>query len=222
MRKKYSGAELVKLRCLYGAITEMDSDFNGREIKYYTKSISTYTGLSVDWIPQGLKIFIELGIIKVEMERINGQYKGKRLVFTPEKMGIIPQETVTGKTVTGKTVNGYSGTSEDIPLLEHSNVKEESIKQIVERVLAYLNQKTGKKFRTTTRGYYDKIKARLKHYTEAELIQVIDNMYSAWFHNTKMKPYLTPVTLFRSDEKVDVYLNQGEKKYIPPEERRND
>ena len=61
LRKQYKKNELVKMRCLYDTITEIDSDFNGQEIKYYTKTIHSYSGLSKDWIPQGLKKLEELG-----------------------------------------------------------------------------------------------------------------------------------------------------------------
>lgn len=125
IRKKYNKSENAKLRNLYLTITELDSDFNGKDIKYYTKTISKYSGLSVDWIPQGLKVFQDMGIIQMTEERLKGKYKGKLLTFTPENLKETPQKTVTGKTGTGKSVNGKNDTSEDILLLEDIPLLEE-------------------------------------------------------------------------------------------------
>lgn len=95
----------------------MDSDFNSRDIKKYTKSISTYSGLSKEFIPQGLKKLKELGIIEIIADKENGKFKGKRIVFTPEKIQEIEtkntQKTVDGKTVNGELVGGKLESSED-------------------------------------------------------------------------------------------------------------
>lgn len=128
LRKHYSGSELVKLRCLYGAITEADSDFNSQDIKYYTKTIHSYSGLSKEWIPKGLKILQdEINIIKIVEERENGKFKGKRLIFTPENVAEMPRKTVPGKPVNGESLNGKNDTSEDSLFSEDSNYKEDSI-----------------------------------------------------------------------------------------------
>jgi len=123
LRKEYSGAELSKLRCLYGTITEMDSDFNGREIKFYTKSINTYSGLSKEWIPKGLKILEELNIIKIFEMRINGKFQGKHIVFTPEKLEELPRMPNAGKPVIVGLLTGFSEPSEDSPIKKIVNDK---------------------------------------------------------------------------------------------------
>jgi len=127
LRAKYKKSELVKLRCLYGAITEMDSDFNSKDIKYYTKTISTYSGLSLEWIPKGLKKFEDLGMIKIIENRENGKFKGKELIFTPENVKEVPRKTVPGKTVNGKPFAGKTEPSEDSSSLEDSFLNEDSI-----------------------------------------------------------------------------------------------
>ena len=127
LRKKYSGSELVKLRCLYGAITEMDSDFNGTDIKFYTKTIFRYTGLSKEWIPTGLKVFENMKALEIKEERYSGKFKGKRLIFTPDNVEEIPLKTVTEKTDNGKTDNGKVDTSEDISLSEDISYKKKEV-----------------------------------------------------------------------------------------------
>ena len=93
LRCQYEGKEHDKLRNLYLTLTEIYSDFNGRDIKYYTQTIAKYSSLSKDWIPKGLKIFEKLKVIQLVEERSKGKFKGKRLIFTPEN--IIPDKTIT-------------------------------------------------------------------------------------------------------------------------------
>ncbi|NIP29004.1 MAG: hypothetical protein GTO02_00025, partial [Candidatus Dadabacteria bacterium] len=121
IRKQYKKSELAKLRNLYLTITEMDSDFNGQDIRFYTKTINTYSGLSKDWIPSGLKILQDMKVIEIKEERIKGKFKGKKLVFTPDNIQEIPRKTVTGKPVNGKSILGLFDTSEDSTYLEDSN-----------------------------------------------------------------------------------------------------
>lgn len=124
-RKLFTGNELSKFRNLYGAITEMDSDFNNQDIKFYTKTISTYSGLSEDWIPKGLKKLQELKIIEIVEDRVNGKFKGKRLIFTPENIEESIVDTITQKVGNGKIANGFLESSEDISLLEDIKYKED-------------------------------------------------------------------------------------------------
>ena len=79
LRKIYKKSELVKMYCLYGTITEIDSDSDGRDIEYYTETIHIYSGLSKNWIPQGLRNLEKLGIVKIVEERVKGQFKSKKL-----------------------------------------------------------------------------------------------------------------------------------------------
>ena len=118
----YVGKELDRIRNLYLTLTEIYSDFNGQDIKYYTETIAKYSGLSKGWIPKGLKIFEQLKLIQLVEERSKGKFKGKRLIFTPENIEkeekTDDKKTVTGKasteeTITGKTIAGFLQTSED-------------------------------------------------------------------------------------------------------------
>lgn len=114
----FKGAELQKYRNLYLSLTEIDSDFNGKTIKYYTETIAKYSGLSKAWIPKGLKMFEDLKIILLVEEKDNGRFKGKSLVFTPENIDEMDAPTVKLKSSNGISVNGFLLTSEDIYLLE--------------------------------------------------------------------------------------------------------
>ena len=125
----YVGKELDRIRNLYLTLTEIYSDFNGQDIKYYTETIAKYSGLSKGWIPKGLKILEELKVIELVEERSKGKFKGKKLIFTPENIEemekftreeeidneeTIAEETITGETVTGETITGEIITGETI------------------------------------------------------------------------------------------------------------
>ncbi|WP_279117885.1 hypothetical protein [Fusobacterium varium] len=125
----YVGKELDRIRNLYLTLTEIYSDFNGQDIKYYTETIAKYSGLSKGWIPKGLKILEELKVIELVEERSKGKFKGKKLIFTPENIEemekftreeeidneeTIAEETITGETITEETVTGKTITGKTI------------------------------------------------------------------------------------------------------------
>lgn len=104
LRDVFKKLELSKMLLLYQTITEIDSDFNGKKINYYTKTISTYSGLDRAFIPKGLKKLENLNIIEISEEKDSKSRKfiKKTIIFTPEKI----DKSVNGKTVDGKTVAG--------------------------------------------------------------------------------------------------------------------
>lgn len=99
----------------------------------------------------------------------------------------------------------------------------------VEDVVSYLNKKTGKNFRATTKGTQKHIKARLNEgYTVEDFYSVIDVKCSQWLEDSKMSAYLRPETLFAPGH-FEAYLNEApqRKKPIktpvkPPEEELTD
>lgn len=131
LRKKYKGLELSRLRNLYLTLTEMSSDFMCGTFKFYTKTIETYSGLARDWIPKGLKIFQQLGIIEIhEIRQDRGRFGGKEIIFTPEKFMqkhklTVNGNPVNGKTVDGSTVNGNPAYKKKYSLLEEMSLLEE-------------------------------------------------------------------------------------------------
>jgi len=79
LRKHFSGSDLAKYRNLYLTLTEIDSDFNGKPFDHFTKTISTYSGLSRDFIPQALRVLESMGIISTEEKRDSGKFSGKSI-----------------------------------------------------------------------------------------------------------------------------------------------
>ncbi len=76
------------------------------------------------------------------------------------------------------------------------------------KIIAYLNKKTGKKYKYESKGSQRLINGRLSEgYAFEDFKQVIDIKVHEWT-GTKMEQYLRPSTLFNS-EKFEAYLNQG-------------
>lgn len=87
---------------------------------------------------------------------------------------------------------------------------EKDIKYIVEQIVDYLNEKTGKKFKSNTSNTKKHIKARLNEgYTFEDFKKVIDTKTIDWLNNKDMNKYLRPETLFGT--KFESYLNQQKK-----------
>ena len=76
-----------------------------------------------------------------------------------------------------------------------------------EEIIAYLNKKTGKKFRVGN-DVRKLINGRYKDkFTKEDFFKVIDNKCNEWLNDNKMKEYLRPQTLFGT--KFDSYLNSN-------------
>lgn len=80
----------------------------------------------------------------------------------------------------------------------------------INNILSYLNEKTGKKYKTNNQTTKKHINARITEgFTYEDFIKVIDNKCSDWIGNKDMEQYLRPSTLFGT--KFESYLNQYSK-----------
>ena len=81
-----------------------------------------------------------------------------------------------------------------------NNINNNNINIIIySRVIDYLNQKTSKSFKSTTKKTQDLIKARLREgFKEEDFKRVIDIKTAEWGKDSKMQQYLRPETLFRN------------------------
>lgn len=83
----------------------------------------------------------------------------------------------------------------------------------IKEVIDYLNEKTNKNFRATTKKTQTLIKGLLKNkYTVEDIKKVIDIKVKQWSKDKKMKIYLRPETLFGS--KFEAYLNEEPNKEV--------
>lgn len=83
----------------------------------------------------------------------------------------------------------------------------------IKEVIDYLNEKSKKNFRHTTKKTQTLIKGLLKNnYTVEDIKKVIDIKVKQWGKDKKMKIYLRPETLFGS--KFEAYLNEEPNKEV--------
>lgn len=74
-------------------------------------------------------------------------------------------------------------------------------------IVSYLNNKTGKNYKPTSKKTQSLIKARYNEgFTLSDFKQVIDNKVNDWIDNSEMNKYLRPETLFSN--KFEGYLNE--------------
>ena len=116
-----------------------------------------------------------------------------------------------------KTEEGYSENCEDnntsfSNTFSNTGNKEDIVEQSstapipYEEIVQYLNQKTGKNFKSTSKATQRHIKARFTDgFVLDDFKQVIDNKCGDWLRDRKMKEYLRPETLFGT--KFESYLN---------------
>lgn len=115
-----------------------------------------------------------------------------------------------------KSQNGSSEICEPIPDDNQMTTKknppiapQDERQADVEKVVAHLNEVTGKGFRATSDSTRKPIRARLEEgYTVDDCMAVIDVKVSQWWRDPKMKPYLRPETLFRKS-KFEGYLQES-------------
>lgn len=98
--------------------------------------------------------------------------------------------------------NTFNNTSNKKDIVEQSSTAPIPYEEIVQ----YLNQKTGKNFKSTSKATQRHIKARFTDgFVLDDFKQVIDNKCGDWLRDRKMKEYLRPETLFGA--KFESYLN---------------
>ena len=80
---------------------------------------------------------------------------------------------------------------------------------LVGLVIDYLNAKTGKRFKASSKATVRHIRARIAEgYELDDFRRVIDTKTAQWLNDSKMSAYLRPETLFGC--KFESYLNEGE------------
>jgi uncharacterized phage protein (TIGR02220 family) len=90
---------------------------------------------------------------------------------------------------------------------DKNDKNKEYLKDIYCRVVSYLNDKTGKSFKDSSKKTQSLINARLSEgFTEQDIYTVIDTKTSKWLFDVKMSEFLRPETLFGS--KFESYLNE--------------
>ena len=101
----------------------------------------------------------------------------------------------------------FETSKEELTKKKSFNEKEIKNKEIIEEIIAYLNEKANKHFSPKSKETIKFINGRLSEgYSKEDLKAVIDNRVEKWLNDEKMNEYLRPSTLFRPS-KFEAYYN---------------
>ena len=190
--------------------------------KYNAKDIANNSKESLDSIYSGLKELIATGYIS--RKRHSDGSLSYYVFEDKEQNGIIDcYETNVRENPNRENPNRENPNREnpnrDNPdyikerdtLKKEYNKRKNNNKDIYSRIINYLNIKTGKKYRESTKVTQRLINGRMREgFTEEDFKTVIDKKTMEWT-GTEWERYLTPDTLF-SPSKFEKYLNQEEVK----------
>ena len=194
------GNELLAFSLVHGFSQDGESCFHG-SLKY----VSEWLGCDKGTALRALKSLTEKGFIR-KFERFENGVK-----FCSYR-AVIPDASRKPSDVTGKPIDTAPATgvpeAQEKPAEAVSEPHEDlelRAPDPAESVLAYLNEKAGRRFKPIA-STLSNIRARLKEgYTVADCEKVIDSKVGEW-SGTEMAKYLTPQTLFRPSH-FDTYLN---------------
>lgn len=170
-------------------------------------------------IAKNFIIPFESGVIVITDWKTNNYLRGDRYAATrciEEKKNLVE--------INGKYQISLDGVPDGIPnsnqcvpgVATQKRIEENRINNIVEQspttypfkeIIEYLNQRTGKKFKYSSKANQKHIKARINEgYALEDFKKVIDWKISQWTGNKEMERYLRPETLFGA--KFEGYLNE--------------
>ena len=196
-------------------LVEIDSLDNEEGCFASNDHFSKFFSLSKNRCSEIIKSLEKKGYITIEYVYQQGSKAiSKRVIKCVRKIdeGIREIDNPTRKTEEGYSEkcednntsfsNTFNNTSNKKDIVEQSSTTPLPYEEIVQ----YLNQKTGKNFKHTSKVTQRHIRARLAEgFTVSDFKQVIDKKCSDWLRDQKMKEYLRPETLFGT--KFESYLN---------------
>ena len=198
-------------------------------IPYNEQMLSTITNTNVDTVSNAMKLFKSLGMVEIlddqtiymnEVSKMLGaetywaekkrEQRQKSKLNPPKtpKIGQCPTDVQTVQAMSKVEIEKEIELDIDIELDSKDIVEQSPTTSIpYAEVIDYLNQKTGKNFKSTSKATQRHIKARFADgFTLDDFKQVIDTKTSQWLKDKKMSAYLRPDTLFGT--KFESYLNE--------------
>lgn len=205
-------------KLLYGELTALSNE------KGYCWASNSYFselyGVSKKTVSNWIASLDEKGFVKSEMiyKEKSKEIKERRLYINPVENNFATY----GRNFPTPMENNFHTPMEkkvkdNNTSFNNTSNNTRDIKDIVEQspttpipyheVIDYLNQKTGKNFKATSKATQRHIKARFADgFTLDDFKQVIDTKTSQWLKDKKMSAYLRPDTLFGT--KFESYLNE--------------
>lgn len=208
--KKLSNNAKIMYALLYNRLDlSLESkwhDRNGQVFMYFTTAeFCEELGCSEKTVTKIKKELVTSGLLREERQ---GLTKPNRLYILGPK--IIKREPPEPKKIPSRTVENTALDTQEVQTIK-TDIRKTDIDNnklsICKEILDYLNEKTGKNFKSTTKAHQKFIIARLNEgYKLEDFKYVVDVMYARWKF-TDYEQYLQPQTLFGN--KMDNYLNQS-------------
>lgn len=191
------GAPLSVYAIIYGFSQDGESEYTG-SLQYLCDFLG---GVSKPTVISALKSLVESKYIHRREEFINGVQFNRYKANLPLLKNLYRGD----KETESEAVKNFElGGKETLPNNKSHN-KSFDKKEIYENIIARLNQKSGMKYRASSKATQGHINARLAEgYTIEEFFSVIDKKCAEW-KGTDMEKYLRPETLFGN--KFENYLN---------------
>lgn len=105
-------------------------------------------------------------------------------------------------------------------IMSSSNEHDQSVSDITKKLIDKINQLSGAKYRVTDKAKR-MVKARLKDYTEIELMNMLDYVWKSWESWNERAKYFRPQTLF-APSKTDEYVAKMQAEPVKKESDSND
>lgn len=196
-------------------------DHNGNlrfseRIPYNEQMLSTITNTNVDIVRSAIKIFTELHMMDIMddgtyyMSEVNKMLGGetawaekKREYRKSKGEKVLKLSSEYSQGVRQEKESDVENATHSCPKKDNSRTKSA---EIYKRIIDYLNNKCGTRYRANTPNTQKHINARFTEgYTEEDFYAVIDKKYDEWA-GSEQERYLRPDTLFGT--KFESYLNQ--------------
>lgn len=180
-------------------------------VAYNEQMLASLTDTNVDIVRSAMKLFQELGMIRIledgtifmpEVPRLTGKESESaervRLFREREKQEALQCNSDVTK------CNDNKEKEEDKQVTENNEQQEKQFPYL--EIISYLNEKTSSRYRNTDTTK-KLIRARIEEgFTKDDFITVIDNKVASW-KGTEWEKYLRPETLFCAS-KFQGYLNE--------------
>ena len=192
------------------------SDRTNRKDGYFYKSYKEWEEeihLSKYQVMRSIKKLKNMGIVETALKKANGaptvHYKVDSEVTSQWIVKFLNNGKSTNLTMDSEETQQSLTeiTTEITTETTNNNILSGNPTAPYQQVIDYLNKRTGKQYKHTTKKTQSLIRARTKEgFNLDDFKQVIDNMSDQWLEDKKMNQYLRPETLFGT--KFEGYLNQ--------------
>lgn len=167
-------------------------------------TITKEMSMTKDTFYRHVNALVSAGVVEKRQTRVEGNKFGRTIYRVTHEVHIsdfpFPKNSITESSISENSETNNNILNNNI--IKQNNKKNNVVQS---EIVDYLNQKTGKNFKSSTKKTQSCINARLKEgFSLDDFKTVIDRKVSEWA-GTEMDQYLRPETLFGT--KFEGYLN---------------